>query len=187
MSELLVLLWTARCLESHMVFLKPAQSPLCQLQLLRSLSPRMSDPVQMSQSRESVSFRLTKQHWISCNHGQSLPGSHWYRLSSREGWHFATLLPSRPTDKPAAWVSQWVWWGHVPVVPFPNPGEITALPGSRIAHGETIAGKEAMHHPFWKSKWSSAMVLCSRSPQSEMGATPVCSLTCYNTAVMSSC
>lgn len=51
MSELLVLLWTARCLESHMLLLKTAQSPLCQLQLLHSLSPRMPDPVQMSQSR----------------------------------------------------------------------------------------------------------------------------------------
>lgn len=96
-------------------------------------------------------------------------------------------FPPRAADKPAAWVSQWVWPGHVPVVPFPNPGEITALPGSRIAHGETITGKEAMHHPFWKSKWFSAMVLCSRSPQPEMGTTPVCSPTCYNTAVMSSC
>lgn len=54
---------------------------------------------QRDRAEESVRLRLTKQRWISRNHGQILSGSHTYSLSSRHGWCFSTLLPSEPTDK----------------------------------------------------------------------------------------
>lgn len=39
------------------------------------------------------------------------------------GTDFPAEMPGTllPTDKPAGWVSQWVWPGHVPVVPFSQP------------------------------------------------------------------
>lgn len=74
-----------------------------------------------ARAEQSISLRLTKQHWISCNHGQILPGSHMYSLSSSDGWRFSTLLPSEPMDKPVRGVSQGRWSGDVPVVSFPPP------------------------------------------------------------------
>lgn len=72
-------------------------------------------------AEESISLGLTKQHWISHNHGQILPGSHMYSLSSRDGWCFSTSLPSKPMDKPVRGVSLGGWSGDMPVVLFSPP------------------------------------------------------------------
>lgn len=74
-----------------------------------------------ARAEESVSLGLTKQHWISCNYSQILPGSHMYSLSSRHGWCFSTLLASEPTDNPVRGASQGGWSGDVPIVPFLPP------------------------------------------------------------------
>lgn len=50
-----------------------------------------------ARAEESVSLRLTKQHWMPCNCGRILSGSLMHSLS---GWCFSTLLPSEPMDKP---------------------------------------------------------------------------------------
>ena len=182
MSELLVLLWTARCLESYTLFLKSTQSPPCQPQLLRLLLPRTLDPVH----NEPKQRRRSAWDWPNSTGFHVIVATFFLAATCTA---FPAFLPCSPLNPQRSLLEEW-----------DREGSLEKCPArARLPRGDYSSSweqyrpwrdynkEEAMHHSFWKRKQSSATVLCFRSPCSELRATPGCSLTCYDTAVTNCC
>lgn len=183
MSELLVLLWTARCLENHTVFLRLAQSPPCQPQLLRLLLPRMPDPV-----RDKLEQRKASAWDWPNSTGFHVITAKFFPAATHTAFPAEVSCASLPCSCPnpqlsllEVWAGRVIWRCACPAVP-PTQGRLQLFLAAVLPMEELCWGRRQGTTPFGHRS-----NLCFRSPHPEMGATPGCSLTCYNTAVTNSC
>lgn len=123
MSELLVLLWTARCLESHTVFLRLAQSPLCQPQLLRLLLPRMPDLV-----HDKLEQRKASAWGWPNSTGFHVITAKFFPAATRTTFPAEVACASLPCSCPnprlsllEVWAGRVIWRCARPAVPLPFP------------------------------------------------------------------